>query len=153
MFVIVILYFLYKKQYKSIFGLLYLLLCILVSGYFFIGFENDSFRFSDTESMNLKQFLKFLFGWILLYLPYLLLLLIILHAPLLHQNILSIFPLIALAFTTKFLNGNNLGNTSFELYFLLGEEVKIDNSFLLRFFNDLFFIKSKSLISPRSIVP
>ena len=69
--VIVILYFLYKKQYKSIFGLLYLLLCILISGYFFIGFENDSFRFSETESMDLKQFLKFLFGWILLYLPYL----------------------------------------------------------------------------------
>ena len=71
LFVIVILYFLYKKQYRSIFGLLYLLLCILISGYFFIGFENDSFRFSETESMDLKQFLKFLFGWILLYLPYL----------------------------------------------------------------------------------
>ena len=71
LFVIVVLYFLYKKQYSSIFGLLYLLLCILISGYFFIGFENDSFSFSDTESMDLKQFLKFLFGWFLLYLPYL----------------------------------------------------------------------------------
>tara|TARA_Y100000588_G_C14169630_1_gene888528 strand:+ start:23 stop:280 length:258 start_codon:yes stop_codon:yes gene_type:complete len=61
-----------KKKYKEILGLLYLLICIILSGYIFIGFKIQGFSIIENEIKNTSQFFKFLFGWILLYCPYLL---------------------------------------------------------------------------------
>ena len=60
-----------KKKYKEILGLLYLLICITLSGYIFIGIEIQGFSIIETEIQSTSKFFKFLFGWILFYSPYL----------------------------------------------------------------------------------
>ena len=62
----------YKKQYQNIIGLIYLLICIFLSGYIFVGYRIDGYEIVDKELEDTAQFFKFLFGWIIMYTPYLL---------------------------------------------------------------------------------
>jgi len=62
----------YKKQYQNLIGLVYLLFCIFISGYIFIGYRIEGFEIVGEDIKDSFQFFKFLFGWIIMYLPYLL---------------------------------------------------------------------------------
>ena len=62
----------YKKQYQNLIGLIYLLICIFLSGYIFVGYRIDGYEIVDKELEDATQFFKFLFGWIIMYTPYLL---------------------------------------------------------------------------------
>ena len=63
---------LYNKQYENLIGLIYLLFCILLSGYFFIGYEIVDFKIIGNDIRGTSQFVKFLSGWIIMYIPWLL---------------------------------------------------------------------------------
>ena len=72
LFIFGIMFYFYKKQYQNLIGLIYLFFCICLSGYIFFGYTIEGFEIIRQECKVTVQFFKFLFGWIIMYLPYLL---------------------------------------------------------------------------------